>query len=59
MNLTARILIAIVACMLIMTGCQKPSKQEVVLSGAVIQQAERENDNIRRIKITGEVTSIE
>ena len=59
MDLTARLLIAIVACMLIMTGCQKSTKQEVVVSGEVIKQTDSENGNVRRIKITSEVTSIE
>ena len=59
MKLMARILIAIVACMLIMTGCQRAAKQEIVVSGEVIRRTDSKNENIRRIEITGEVNSIE
>lgn len=58
MNLMTRILIAIVACMLIMTGCQKPTKRGIMVLDEVIQQTDCENKNIKRIEITGEVNSI-
>lgn len=56
MNLMTRILIAIVACMLIMTGCQKSTKRGIMVLDEVMQQTDCENKNIKRIEITGEVT---
>lgn len=59
MNLMTRILISIVACILIMTGCQKSTKRGIMVLDEVMQQTDCENKNIKRIEITGEVNSIE
>lgn len=44
MNLMTRILIAIVACMLIMTGCQKSTKREIMVLSEMTQQTDNENE---------------
>lgn len=59
MNLSARIFIAFGVCVLIMTGCQKSTEQEIMVLGEVMQQTDSENENIKRIEITDEVKTIE